>query len=76
MLILTRRRGQSLVVGNEVVITVTQIGPQQVRIGIEAPRATPIVRKEILERSRLSKPSTPIDAAGKDLCLTAKPRQL
>ncbi len=49
MLVLSRRLGERIHIGDDVVITVVRIGPLSVRIGIEAPRDTNIVRKELIE---------------------------
>ena len=47
MLALTRKKGESLVVNNNVEITVLDIRGDQVKIGISAPKDVPIYRKEI-----------------------------
>ena len=47
MLALTRKRGESLVVNNNVEITVLDIRGDQVKIGITAPKDVPIYRKEV-----------------------------
>lgn len=49
MLILTRKKNESIVINKEIEITVVEIAPGQVRIGIKAPRQMEILRKEILE---------------------------
>jgi carbon storage regulator len=48
MLVLSRKLGQSLSVGNGVRITVVKIDNNSVRIGIEAPEDVPIQRQEIV----------------------------
>jgi carbon storage regulator len=50
MLILTRRPEESIRVGEEVTITLLGIRGNQVRIGIDAPRAIPVHRQEIYDR--------------------------
>lgn len=50
MLILTRRMGESLRIGDEVSVTVMAISGNQVRIGIQAPRSVAVHREEIFNR--------------------------
>ena len=52
MLILTRRVGETVMIGDNVAITVLGIKGNQVRIGIKAPKDTPVHREEIFERIR------------------------
>ena len=50
MLILTRRAGESLIIGDDVVINVLGIKGNQVRIGIDAPKDVSVHREEIYDR--------------------------
>jgi len=50
MLILTRRVGEKLVIGENVTVTVLGVKGNQVRIGIDAPRNVTVNREEIYER--------------------------
>lgn len=50
MLILTRRVGEAVMIGNEVTITVLGVKGNQVRIGINAPKDVAVHREEIFER--------------------------
>ena len=52
MLILTRRVGESMKIGDEVTVTVLGIKGYQVRIGVTAPRVIPVHREEIYKRIR------------------------
>ena len=47
MLVLTRKANQSIMIGDEIEISVLAIMGEKVRIGIEAPRVIPVFRKEV-----------------------------
>jgi len=55
MLILTRRVGEALVIGDDVTVTVLGIKGNQVRIGVKAPKDVPVHREEIFERIRIER---------------------
>ena len=52
MLVLTRKPGESIVIDNNIIITVVELRGGQVRIGIEAPRSVQVHRQEIYEQVR------------------------
>lgn len=47
MLALTRKKGEALVINNNIEITVLEIRGEQIKIGISAPKDVPIYRKEV-----------------------------
>lgn len=60
MLILTRRVGETIVIGNNISVTVLGVKGNQVRIGVNAPQDVAVHREEIYERIRHENP----EAAG------------
>ena len=63
MLILTRRVGETIVIGDDVIVTVLGIKGNQVRIGINAPKDVSVHREEIYQRIQQEKNTTPVVAA-------------
>ena len=55
MLILTRRIGETLMIGDEVTVTVLGVKGNQVRVGINAPKDVPVHREEIFDRLQKAK---------------------
>ncbi len=53
MLILTRRVGETLMVGDDITVTVLGVKGNQVRIGVNAPRNVAVHREEIYERIKI-----------------------
>lgn len=49
MLVLTRRRNQSIVIGTDIVITVLEVKGDSIRLGITAPRDVQVYRQELLD---------------------------
>jgi carbon storage regulator len=61
MLVLTRKAGEKIWIGDNVCVTVLDIGGGKVRVGVEAPREVPVHRQEILAaaRPRKAPPTVP-----------------
>ena len=71
MLVLTRKGNQSIMIGDEIEVSVLAIMGEKVRIGIEAPRSVPVFRKEVwvdIQRDRDSEDSE-VDPAAVDEAL-------
>jgi carbon storage regulator len=62
MLVLSRKVGERIRIGDGVTITVVRITSSGVRLGIEAPVELPVVREELYQQMNRS-PATPADAA-------------
>ena len=72
MLVLSRKLGEKIVIGDNIVVTVVKIDRNQIRIGIEAPHDVPVYREEIapqrndeVRRVRGGCPEPMIDCAGR-----------
>ncbi len=61
MLILTRRVGEALIIGDEVAVTILGVKGNQVRIGVRAPKHVTVHREEIYERIQAGQDKTPPD---------------
>ncbi|MEE3367610.1 MAG: carbon storage regulator CsrA [Planctomycetota bacterium] len=53
MLVLSRKRNESIVIDENIVITVVEVRGDKVRLGIEAPQEIPIHRSEVLDAIRI-----------------------
>ncbi len=48
MLVVTRKLGEQIQIGDDIQLTVTQINGDRIRLGISAPREIPVVRRELI----------------------------
>ena len=76
MLVLTRKSNQSIMIGDDIEITVLSVMGEKVRIGIQAPRDVPVFRDEVyveIQRERTAAPTAAqnvraeVDSALRDL---------
>ncbi len=72
MLVLTRKTSQAIMIGEDVEVSVLAVAGDKVRIGIEAPRAVPVYRKEVwleirAEGPRRSEPSSEETSVDREL---------
>lgn len=63
MLVLSRKVGERVLVGDQVVVTIVRIGPNAVRLGIEAPKDMNIVREELCDPNALV-----VEGAASEFC--------
>jgi carbon storage regulator len=70
VLVLTRKSNQSIMIGDEIEVSVLAIMGEKVRIGIAAPRSVPVFRKEVyLEMQRDREEQSAADEEGVDQAL-------
>ena len=76
MLVLSRRVGERLMIGDDVVVTVLEVRSDGVRLGIDAPRSVAVNRAEVLEAVQASnvEATTADDAAAEALRRLMPPR--
>jgi carbon storage regulator len=73
MLVLSRKKNESIVINNDIVITVVEIRGDKVRLGIEAPKDVPVHRQEVYEAIHGVKAPTPAPAAPAGATKTDEP---
>ncbi len=56
MLVLSRKKNESIVINNDIIITVVEIRGDKVRLGIVAPKEVPVHRQEVYEAIHGTKP--------------------
>jgi len=66
MLVLSRKVGERILIGDQIAVTVVRVSQGTVRIGVEAPDHMPIVREEICDQARTGAPSSKPDACNRD----------
>lgn len=62
MLVLTRKKGESIIIGDEIEVTIVEVIGEQVRVGVKAPKEIAIHRKEVyLEIKEENKKAAEVD---------------
>ena len=75
MLVLSRQRDESIVIGDDIIITIVDIRGEKVRLGITAPAHVPVHRKEIYEAiKREAETGRRGDSSGEVSSLAKKPK--
>jgi carbon storage regulator len=78
MLVLSRKKNESIIINNDVIVTVVEIRGDKVRLGIVAPKEVPVHRQEVFEAIHGKAPGTaapapvvvhpkPVDPSGRDV---------
>ena len=65
MLVLSRKKNESIVIANDITIVVVEIRGDKVRLGIEAPKEVPVHRREVFDAIRRNELANRNDAAQK-----------
>ena len=63
MLVLSRKKNESIVINNDITIVVVEIRGDKVRLGVEAPKEVPVHRREVYDAIRRNESSSPDKAA-------------
>lgn len=66
MLVLTRKANQSIIIGEDIVVTVIAIEGDAVKIGIDAPKDVSVFRREVYESLQRTTPDKPAEGDGGD----------
>ena len=65
MLVLSRKKNESIVINNDITIVVVEIRGDKVRLGIEAPKEVPVHRREVYDAIRRNDEAAALDEAAK-----------
>ena len=67
MLALSRKANESIMIGNDIEITILEVKGEQVKIGINAPKSVPVYREEVYEQIREANKEAATDAVQENL---------
>jgi carbon storage regulator len=60
MLIVSRKKSESILIGDDIEVIVTEVGAERVKIGIKAPKGVPILRKELADARELNREASTV----------------
>jgi len=67
MLALSRKSNESIIIGNDIEITVLEVKGEQVKIGIKAPKSIPVYREEVYQQIREANKEAASDAVTENI---------
>ena len=67
MLALSRKANESIIIGNDIEITILEVKGEQVKIGIKAPKSIPVYREEVYQQIKESNKEAASDAVTDNL---------
>ena len=67
MLALSRKANESIIIGNDIEITILEVKGEQVKIGISAPKSVPVYREEVYRQIKESNKEAATDAVTENL---------
>jgi carbon storage regulator len=66
MLVLTRRKDESIVIGDEIIVTILAVEGDKVKLGIDAPRRISVLRRELWVMAQQNSKASPVKSPGND----------
>lgn len=66
MLVLTRRKDESIVIGDEIIVTILAVEGDKVKLGIDAPRRISVLRRELWLNAQQNHLANPLSSPGAD----------
>ncbi len=67
MLALSRKANESIIIGNDIEVTILEVKGEQVKIGINAPKSIPVYREEVYQQIKESNKEAASDAVTENL---------
>ncbi|MCM3128291.1 carbon storage regulator CsrA [Paenibacillus provencensis] len=75
MLVLTRKKGESIIIGEDIEITLLAVDSETVKIGIKAPKNIDIYRNEVYQEIKLSNQEAAVNISQLNTLLSSLPRK-